>query len=107
VAEKTRRQQIEEMLADDPADSFLRYGLAMEFLSAGEPDAAVGCLNELIALDAAYVPAYVQLGQAYQRQGKMADAARTFRTGIRVARDQGDTHASEEMAGFLAALESA
>ena len=31
-----RMAQIEAMLADDPDDTFLRYGLAMEHASAGD-----------------------------------------------------------------------
>src|SRR5271156_3698584 len=32
---KSRKQQIEEMLVEDPDDPFLRYGLAMEYASEG------------------------------------------------------------------------
>src|SRR5262249_54433763 len=36
MSDNSRRQQVEEMLAADPDDSFLRYALAMEQQSAGE-----------------------------------------------------------------------
>ena len=45
----SRKEQIEHMLAADPNDSFLRYGLAMEYASAGQDEEAVGCLRELLA----------------------------------------------------------
>ena len=31
-----RMEQIEALLADDPTDAFLRYGLALEHASAGD-----------------------------------------------------------------------
>ena len=33
---KSRLEQIQAMLADDPNDPFLRYGLAMEHVSSGD-----------------------------------------------------------------------
>ena len=55
---KSRKEQIEEMLADDPNDTFLRYGLAMEHVSAGDDAAALHCLQELLQVAPDYVPAY-------------------------------------------------
>jgi Tfp pilus assembly protein PilF len=105
VSEKSRRQQLEEMLADEPDDPFLRYGLAMEHLSAGETDTAVRCFQDLLEVASEYVPAYVQLGQTLGRLGRTSDAADVYRRGIAVARRQGEIHAAEEMQGFLMALE--
>src|SRR5665213_4346134 len=35
MADKSRRQRLEEMLAEDPTDTFCRYGLAMDYAGAG------------------------------------------------------------------------
>ena len=101
MSSKSRKQQIEEMLADDPNDVFLRYGLAMEYVSAGDDEGATRCLHELLAVDAAYVPAYLQLGQVLTRLGRPAEARATYTRGIEAARRQGDGHAAEEMQRFL------
>jgi thioredoxin-like negative regulator of GroEL len=101
---KTRRQQIEEQLAEDPNDPFLRYGLAMEHLGAGDTEAALRCLRDLIALDAGYVPAYQQCAQALARLGRTGEAADVFRRGIAAARQKGDEHAASEMQGMLDSL---
>ena len=45
MAGKSRKEQLEEMLAEDPGDPFLHYGLAMEHASAGDDRAAVGALS--------------------------------------------------------------
>lgn len=102
---KTRKQQLEEMLAVEPNDPFLRYGLAMEYVSAGADEDAVRCFRELLNVNREYVPAYLQLGQALTRLGRPTDAADVYRRGVAVARQTGDAHAAEEMQGFLATLE--
>lgn len=102
---KSRRQQIEEMLADEPNDPFLRYGLAMEHVSAGDDEGAVRCFQDLVGVAPDYVPGYLQAGQALMRLGRTADARVILGQGISVARKVGDGHAAEEMRGFLAGLE--
>ena len=50
-----RMLQIEAMLADEPGDEFLRYGLAMEHSSAGDDASAAKVLRDLIARGSAIV----------------------------------------------------
>src|SRR5205823_618672 len=101
---KNRKQQIEAMLADDPNDPFLRYGLAMEHISAGEHEEAVRCFRELIAVAPDYVPAYLQGGQTLVRLGRPDEARSMFQQGIGMARKVGNHHAADEMEGFLTNL---
>jgi Flp pilus assembly protein TadD len=101
---KSRKAQIEELLAVDPDDSFLRYGLAMEHAGAGEDDEAVKHLRELLRRDPEYVPAYLQAGRALMRLGDDDDARAILRTGISTANRKGDAHAAGEMTGFLESL---
>ena len=101
---KSRKQQIEEMLAEDPSDPFLRYGLAMENISAGDDLSAVNCLQELIAVAPDYVPAYQQLGQTLLRQGRTDEARQAWRRGVEAAQKTGNLHARDEMQGFLDSL---
>jgi Tfp pilus assembly protein PilF len=104
MAGKSRKQQIEEMLADDPNDAFLRYGLAMEYVSGGDDEGAVRCLRELMAVDPEYVPAYQQAGQALLRLGRPDEAQAALRTGVAMARKKGAAHAADEMQGMLEGL---
>src|SRR3954470_19391285 len=106
MAEKSpRRLKLEESLAQDPADPFLRYGLAMQCLREG--DVAEG-RERLLALIADHpddqVAAYQQLGQSYLDGGEPGPAAEALRTGIAKARARGDWHAASEMEGLLSAL---
>ncbi|MFL5241388.1 MAG: tetratricopeptide repeat protein [Gemmataceae bacterium] len=101
---KSRKHQIESMLAEDPKDPFLRYGLAMEYASEGNDEQAVKCLRDLLALTPDYVPAYLQAGQMLTRLEKTDEARDIFRTGIAVAKRLGDSHAAGEMEAFLDGL---
>jgi tetratricopeptide (TPR) repeat protein len=102
---KTRREQIEEMLADEPNDPELRYMLAMEHVSAGDDAGAVRCFEELLRIEPAYPPGYHMAGQALLRLGRIEPARELLRRGVEAARRQGNLHAAEEMQGLLMSLE--
>ena len=101
---KSRKQQIEEMLADDPNDAFLLYGLAMEYVGAGQDEEAVLCFRQLLEAAPDYVPGYMQAGRTLARLDRVDEARAVFQAGIAQARQKGDVHAAEEMAGFLEGL---
>ena len=107
MARTPRMAQIEAMLADEPDDAFLRYGLAMEHASSGDDATSVIVLRELIARTAAatpYVPAYLQAGQALMRLDRVEEACATLKDGIEAARKVGDGHALGEMQGLLESI---
>ena len=101
---KTRKQQIEEMLAEDPNDSFLRYGLAMECMNSGDPSAADGHFRALIEFNADYIPAYLMYGQLLARESRNEEARQVLSKGIAAASKKGDEHARSEMEAFLGEL---
>lgn len=97
-------RQIQALLADDPTDAFLRYGLAMEYASIGDDSTAAA---QLVALtnETAYVPGFLMAGQILNRLGRVEEACAVLRRGIEAARREGNSHAEGEMAGLLTALE--
>ena len=95
--------QIEALLVDDPADPFLRYGLAMEYVSVCDDATAAAHLLRLTA-DTDYVPAFLQAGQVLNRLNRVGEASDALRRGIVVAKRQGDAHAEGEMSALLATL---
>ena len=103
MARTPRMMQIEAMLAEDPDDAFLRYGLAMEHASAGDDAACVDVLRDLIGRTTStpYIPAYLQAGQALVRLDCISEACEVLREGIEAARKCGDSHAQGEMQGLL------
>ncbi len=105
-----RMDQIEALLADDPSDAFLRYGLAMEHTSQGDDATAAQLLQDLIALDPAkpYLPAFLMCGQALARLGREGEAAELLKHGIAAATMAGTPdalHARGEMQGLLSTVE--
>jgi hypothetical protein len=98
-----RREQLEAMLADDPADVFLNYALAMQLISDGESAGGVIRLERVIELDPSYVPAYFQSAQALA-ESEPDRSCELLRRGIDRAQANGDRHAVEEMTGLLTQL---
>jgi predicted Zn-dependent protease len=105
MAEKSpRRLKLEQSLADDPTDAFLRYGLAVQCLRDGDTAEGRERLRGLIADRPDEVAAYQQLGQSYAEEGEAAEAAAVLRAGIARAAAVGDSHAASEMQGLLETL---
>jgi Flp pilus assembly protein TadD len=105
MSAKTRRQQLEEMLAEDPNDPELRYMLGMEHAAAGDDEGAVRCFRELVCLDPAYPPAYHQAARALCRLGRLGEARAVLEQGIPAAQRKGDYHGAGEMQALLESLE--
>jgi predicted Zn-dependent protease len=101
MSDKTRRQRFEEMLADAPDDAELRYGLAMEYVSAGDDAGAVRVFEELFRRSPDYPPAYHMAGRALQRLNRSAEARQVLERGIAAAQRQRDAHAAGEMQELL------
>jgi predicted Zn-dependent protease len=106
MAEKSKRRlMLERSLAEDPADAFLRYGLAMQCLREGDLEEGRQRLAALIAdRPSDQVAAYQQLGQSYAETGETEAAKGILRVGIEKARAVGDSHAALEMEQAIAML---
>lgn len=107
MAEKSRRRlMLEQSLAGDPTDSFLRYGLAIQCLREGDIEEG---RERLLALISDHpedqVAAYQQLGQSYTDSGDVSAAGPMLRMGIAKAKAAGDWHAAAEMQQLLDSLE--
>ncbi len=102
----SRREKIEAMLADDPADEFLRYSLAMELDKEGEHERSLAAFGALMSGETPYVPAFFMAAQQLARLERIAEARTALREGIEHARATGNQHAAGEMSEFLATLGS-
>src|SRR6185295_4994240 len=100
----TRREKIEAMLADDPADVFLRYSLALELEKEGEHERSLAGLGGLMSDAPPYVPAFFMAAQQLVKLARVEEARTALRDGIEEARRQGNAHAAGEMAELLASL---
>jgi len=94
---KTRRQMLEEFVAEKPDDAFSRYGLAMECMNSGDPGAADTHFRALLEHNADYIPAYLMYGQLLARESRTGEAKQILSDGIAAAAKKGDQHARSEM----------
>jgi Flp pilus assembly protein TadD len=101
----TRLDILKSIVAQNPADRFARYGLAMEYRNTGDLEAAMGEFRALMAAHPDYAPAYFHGGQTLERMGRVAEAREVYRQGIEVTTRGGDPHARSEMQGALDMLE--
>ncbi len=101
----TRLEQLKSMVEQDPGNSFLRYGLAMEYRNLGEIETAVSEFRALMAANPDYAPAYFHGGQTLEMMGRPEEAREVYRQGVEVAARQGNQHASNEMQAALDMLE--
>jgi predicted Zn-dependent protease len=101
---KTRKEQIEEMLREEPNDPELLYMLAMEHVSSGQDEEAMRWFRELMTRRPDYAPGFHQAARSLARLNKMDDARRVLEQGIPLALKQGNQHAADEMQELLASL---
>jgi Flp pilus assembly protein TadD len=97
----TRLETLQAMVSQNPADSFLRYGLAMEYRNGGDLAGAVREFKALMEANPDYSPAYFHGGQTLERLGRLDEARQWYETGVEVTRRKGDAHALSEMQAAL------
>jgi len=102
---KSRREMLEEFVAQDPNDSFSRYALALELEKEARPQDAVIQLREVIARDQDYVASYYHLGRLLTRSGCVDEARDVYRNGMNIASLAGDQKAASEIKEALEALD--
>jgi Tfp pilus assembly protein PilF len=101
-----RVEQLKSILAQDPKSTFARYALAMEYMSAGETDAALREFRAVLEVDANYANAWFMGAQALQQAERIPEALAWLRDGIECAQRTGNRHAESEMQSLLEELEA-
>jgi tetratricopeptide (TPR) repeat protein len=102
--QKSRREMLEEFVAQKPGDAFARYGLALECIKQEDEPSAVAHFQALLQAHPDYVAGYFQYGQLLSRLGRIEEARRTLSDGVVVAQKAGDVHARDEMQAALTLL---
>lgn len=90
-----------QVLEQNPADAFARYGLAMAHIAEGNTDAALTEFTTLIGHNPDYVPAYQMSAQTLAKLGRSEEAIDRLRSGLDAAQRTGNQHAASEMQGLL------
>jgi len=98
---ENRLNMLKNLVAQNPRDSFARYGLAMAYASAGDHAEAVEEYGKLLEINPTYVAAYYHGGQALEKIGKPEQARELYRRGIAVCMEIGDQHTRSELEAVL------
>jgi tetratricopeptide (TPR) repeat protein len=99
-----RLETLKNMVEQNPQDSFLRYGLAMEHRNSGDLEMAIAEFRKLIAANPDYVPAYFHGGQTLERMDRAEEARELYQSGIEASLRTGDAHARSELEAALSML---
>ena len=98
---------LEEILKEDPTNTFTLFALAKEWSNKGEFNVAIHYFNELKKIDEQYLGLYLHLGRAYEAIDEIDKALTTFREGCQVATAQNDPKSQSELQAALYNLELA
>lgn len=100
-----RLAMLNEILSQNPDDTFARYGLAMEYSKAGEVDRALQEFQKLVAANPDYAAAYFMAAQTLTRASRNEEAKKMLADGILAAQRTRNAHAQSEMEAMLADLQ--
>jgi tetratricopeptide (TPR) repeat protein len=96
-----RMEILMNMVAQNPRDTFARYGLAMEYANSGNLQQAVAEYRVLLENNPDYAAAYFHGGQALEKLGLVDEARQMYRKGIETTARTGDGHTQSELQGAL------
>ncbi|MFL6351339.1 MAG: tetratricopeptide repeat protein [Bryobacteraceae bacterium] len=99
-----RLEMLEQMVSQDPRNTFARYGLAMEYANSGNWAEAVVEFRTLLEHDENYAAAYYHAGQALEKLGKLEQARDMYEQGIEASTRKGDLHTRSEIEAALSLL---
>jgi Flp pilus assembly protein TadD len=105
MATSERLEKLQQMLAKEPNDTFLLYGIALEHKKLNDPAAALDFLDRVTRLDPGYCYAYHQKGLVHESQGDANAAKVAYREGIEAAIKKGDDHARGEIEAALSMID--
>lgn len=95
---------LNDVLTQNPNDTFARYGLAMEYSKQGDLDRSLAEFSILLKSNPDYTPGYFMAAQTLARADRIADAKAMLNDGIASARRSGNLHAQSEMEAMLSEL---
>jgi predicted Zn-dependent protease len=99
-----RFAMLNEILEQNPGDTFARYGLAMEYSKSGRVEEAMAEFGKLLTASPDYTPGYFMAAQTLAAANRVDEAKKMLGDGIASAKRAGNAHAQSEMEGMLGEL---
>lgn len=97
----SRLEIFEQMLAGDPGNTMVMFGLAKEYEKAGDDAKVIETLERYIATADDEGNAYGMLAHAYERTKQMDKARDAYQRGVEVASAHGHPGMAEEYRQIL------
>ncbi len=92
-----RIDRIQEMLASNPKDLFLRHALALEWIKIGNDAEARGLFEAILTDDPTYIGSYYHLAKLLERVGETTAAIEWYEKGMAAAKAAKDQHSYNEL----------
>ncbi|MCW3088016.1 MAG: tetratricopeptide repeat protein [Sediminibacterium sp.] len=92
-----RIEKIQEFLASNPTDNFLRHALALEYSKLGEDARARELFEAILTGSPDYVGSYYHLAKLLEKMEEQALAIEWYEKGMAAAKKAGDNHAYNEL----------
>lgn len=98
---QSRIKVFEQMLAGDPSNTMVMFGLAKEYEKASDDPKLIETLERYLSASDDEGNAYGMLARAYQRAQQNEKALETYQRGIEVANAHGHPGMAEEYRQIL------
>lgn len=92
-----RIAKLQELLTQNPEDSFLQHALALECIKLGEDQRAQRYFEALLEKNPSYVGSYYHLAKLFERSGDISSAVQAYEKGMEQAKTANDQHAFNEL----------
>lgn len=100
-----RLAKLESLLAADPRDGFVLYGLAQEYGKRGEHARALEFYERLLAVEPGHCYAFFFKARSLAELGRVDEAVAVAQAGVKVASAAGDAKAMNELSGLKMELQ--
>ena len=97
----SRIEVFEQMLAGDPANTAVLFGLAKEYEKAGDAQKLIETLERYLAAADDQGNAYGMLARAYERSNQSDKAREAYERGVQAAASHGHPGMAEEYRQIL------
>src|SRR6266852_2188104 len=97
----SRIEVFEQMLAGDPANTMVMFGLAKEYEKAGDDPKVIEVLQRYLAAADDEGNAYGMLARAYERTSQTEEAREAYQRGVDVATAHGHPGMAAEYKAIL------
>lgn len=92
----SRIETFRQMLASDPDNNLVRFGLANEYLKEERYEEAIGALNDYLQRADDEGAAFGMLARAYEKVGRREEAREAYQRGMEAAELHGHPSMAED-----------